>query len=150
MTRKELLSSPDYWVYQIQNELFQLIDTYLENNKISRTDFGQKLGVTKGYVSQVLNGSFDHKVSKLVSLAMGTGKVPCITFKDLKQVIDDDAQGITYKQTPKPTILLNYTPSKTGITTTIHLTNKSVCVHENQITNLQADLLSIENGEFDY
>jgi len=45
ITREELLSSKEYWLTQIQNELFRLVDEYLETNNMNRTQFADKIGV---------------------------------------------------------------------------------------------------------
>jgi len=151
MTRKELLSDPAYWTYQIQADLFKIIQDYLEENHVSQTEFGKTLGVTKGYISQVLNGNFDHKVSKLVSLAMGTGKVPCITFKDLKQVIEDDRKGIWHKdsQNEAKMIVVDVKPAL-GYTSNLKLSKKSKTFSSQYITTLTAGILENDTSEYYY
>jgi len=91
MKREELLKSPEYWVTQVQLSLFGLLEAYCRENNLNRTQLAEKLGVTKGYVSQVMNGDFDHKISKLADLALACGKVPLIRFEDLDTYIADDA-----------------------------------------------------------
>ena len=91
MTRAELISSRGYWIAKIQIDLFNQLEQYMTENNLSRTQLAEKLGVTKGYVSQILNGDFDHKISKLVDLALAMGKVPEINYVDLANYIKDDA-----------------------------------------------------------
>ncbi|MBL0911703.1 MAG: helix-turn-helix transcriptional regulator [Bacteroidia bacterium] len=91
MKREELLKSREYWVTQMQLGLFSLMDAYCRENNLNRTQLAEKLGVTKGYVSQVMNGDFDHKISKLADLALACGKVPVIRFEDLDTYIAEDA-----------------------------------------------------------
>ncbi len=86
MERKELLQQESYWITKIQLDLYGQIDQYMKVNNLNKTQFAEKLGVTKGYLSQVLNGDFDHKLSRLVRLAMAIGKVPMIEFKNLNEV----------------------------------------------------------------
>lgn len=85
MKREDLLRSEAYWVSKIQIDLFTQMERFMSENRLSRTGLAEKLGVTKGYVSQVLNGNYDHKLSKLVSLAMAIGKVPRVEFVDLEE-----------------------------------------------------------------
>lgn len=94
MKREELLLSPDYWVAKAQTDLFNQVNDYLRESKISRNDLAKKLGVTKGYISQVLNGNCDHRLSKIVELSMAIGKVPTITFKDLQTILDEDKNDL--------------------------------------------------------
>lgn len=94
MKREELLKQESYWVSKIQIKLYSLIESYRKKNKLTKSRFAEQLGVTKGYITQVLNGDFDHKLSKLVNLSMAVGKVPVIEFKDLDKIIDEENQGM--------------------------------------------------------
>ncbi len=76
-----------YWTAKIQLDLFRILEMYMEENGLSRTQLARKLGVSKGYITQVLNGDFDHRLSKLVGLSLAVGKVPDITFRDLNEII---------------------------------------------------------------
>ncbi|HMG69374.1 MAG TPA: helix-turn-helix transcriptional regulator [Chitinophagaceae bacterium] len=104
MKRSELISSREYWITEIQLNLFKLIENYKTKYHLTRTQIAAKLGVTKGYITQVLNGDFDHKISKLVDLSLAFGKVPMVHFVDLDQYIQDDANNNLhiYKEGFKP------------------------------------------------
>lgn len=93
ISRKELLSSKEYWLVNFQNTLFEQVEKYLDEHHLSKTDFAKKLGVSKGYISQILNGSFDHKVSKLIELSLAIEKVPHLKLDDLDEYISADAEG---------------------------------------------------------
>ena len=95
MTREELLSHKEHWLVSIQLSLYAQLEAYMKDNGMTRTQFAEKLGVTKGYVTQVLNGDFDHKLSKLVDLSLAIGLVPTMTFKPLEQVLEEDRQATT-------------------------------------------------------
>lgn len=72
--------SASYWTQLIQLELFENVRNYLDENNIIRKEFANKLGVSRGYVSQILNGDFNHKLSKLTELALACELVPKIEF----------------------------------------------------------------------
>ncbi|MFT6000617.1 MAG: putative XRE-type DNA-binding protein [Neolewinella sp.] len=58
---------------QMHNTLVLEVEDYLKVKGISRTQFAEKLGVSKSYLSQLLNAKGgDHKLSRLVSIALGT------------------------------------------------------------------------------
>jgi transcriptional regulator with XRE-family HTH domain len=95
MTRAELLSKREYWITQIQIDLYHELEAFMAANHINRTQLAERLGVTKGYVSQVLNGDFDHKISKLVDLALLMGKVPQVIYTDLGIQIKKDERAYT-------------------------------------------------------
>ena len=46
----------------------------MKDKKLNRSQLAKKLGVTKGYITQVLNGDFDHRISKLVDLSLAINK----------------------------------------------------------------------------
>lgn len=93
MNRKEIISSPEYWINNIQIDLFRTVQEYLENNNISRTEFAESMGFTKGYVSKIMNGDYDHRISKLVKLSLCVNKVPRIDFVDLEEIYKQDEAG---------------------------------------------------------
>lgn len=92
MTRAELLSSKGYWIATLQIDLYHQLETFMKENNINRTQLAERLGVSKGYISQVLNGDFDHKISKLVDLSLLMGKVPELTYTNLNEYIQADSQ----------------------------------------------------------
>lgn len=86
MKRDKLLKSKGYNLAKIQNELFRQLNEYIKSKGITRTQFANELGVSKGYVSQILNGEFDFKLSKLIELSLAIGKIPEITFKSIEEL----------------------------------------------------------------
>lgn len=80
ISKKNKYESPAYWTQLIQLMLHDNIKRYLEEKKITRAEFAERLGVSKGYVSQILNGDFDHKLSKLIELALACDMVPRMEF----------------------------------------------------------------------
>lgn len=83
INRAELIHSKEYWLARFQAELYAEVDAYLKKNKLSKTAFAAQLGVSKGYVSQLMNADFDHKISKLIEISLAIGKAPILTFDDL-------------------------------------------------------------------
>lgn len=100
ISRKELISSKEYWLVKFRNSLFEEVEKYLKDNNISKTEFSKKLGVRKGYVSHILSGDFDHKVSKLIELCLAIEKVPFLKLERLEKCIYLDSMG-PYNATPR-------------------------------------------------
>jgi len=108
MRREELLREKGYWLAKTQIDFFKQFEEYITKNKINRTLLAKKLGVSKGYVSQVLNGEFDHRISKFFELSIAVGKVPKIEFVDLEQLINEENEGvknITWKLYPNKLLM---------------------------------------------
>lgn len=115
MERSELLQSKEYWSEKIKLDLYQVVLNYKNQNKLTLDKLAVKLGVTKGYLSQVLNGNFDHKISKLVELAIACNMVPVIKYEPMDQYLTDDAEGNCdghYKDRPLIKIDLNFEDTK--------------------------------------
>lgn len=92
-TRAEILKSKGYWIAKIQTELFRIIDSYMVSRHMNKTQLAEHLGCTKGYVSQLLNGDFDHKMSKFIELSLAVGKIPEIIFHDIDQYIESEPKS---------------------------------------------------------
>lgn len=90
ITREELLKSPEYWITQVQMELYRNVLAYMEKEGLNQSQLARQLGVSKGYVSQVLNGNFNYTLRKLIELSLAVGKVPVIEFKDMNAVVARD------------------------------------------------------------
>jgi transcriptional regulator with XRE-family HTH domain len=86
---QELIETPEYWLETIQNELYQHVYNYMEREKINQTQLAQRLGVTKGYISQVLNGQFNHRLEKLIELSLEIGIAPDMEFKTMQQYLKE-------------------------------------------------------------
>lgn len=96
MTRAELLNTPDYWVACIQVALYNCAEKFMNGNGMNRSQLAEYLGVSKGYVSQLLNGDYDHKLSKLVDLSLKFGYVPKIEFEKVQDYIREDSDRQTH------------------------------------------------------
>jgi transcriptional regulator with XRE-family HTH domain len=114
MKREELLKNKEYWIVQIQNDLFGIMNEFMKKRKMNRTALADRLGVSKGYVTQIFNGDFDHKVSKLVELSLASGKVPVLNFVDIDKFIKEDKEDKIFELMPmKRPKLITYTlPTK--------------------------------------
>jgi transcriptional regulator with XRE-family HTH domain len=93
MKREELIKNKGYWISKIQIGLYNQLENYMSENSINRTKLAKKLGVSKGYITQVLNGDFNHRISKLVELSLAINKIPEINFKNVDQLIKEENDG---------------------------------------------------------
>ncbi len=105
MEREELLESKEYWVAKIQIALFELIENYMAENDLTRTQLAEKLGVTKGYITQILNGDYDHKISKLVELSLACGIAPVFNFINLPDYIANESNNKARLSKPKKSMI---------------------------------------------
>lgn len=91
MKRSELLKSEGYWIAKFQTDLYRELVAFMERTHRNSSQLAKYLGCSKGYVSQLLNGNFDHKISKLVELSLAIGKAPVLEYKDISEyVLEND------------------------------------------------------------
>ncbi len=91
---EEKLQSPTYHYTKLQNRLYSEIQNFLLNSdSMNQTKLAEKLGVTKGYVSQIMNNGADHKLSKFIKLSLAIGKIPNIEFVDYHEYYQHEMQN---------------------------------------------------------
>ena len=90
LTRESLLRSPEFWEENIKTELFNMIQDYMDEHNLNQKQLAEKVGCSKGYISQLLNGDSDHRLSKLVQLALSIGKAPYLYLKDIEKIVEAD------------------------------------------------------------
>ena len=111
---QKLFKTPTFWIETIQNDLFGHVEDYLAKTGKSKQDFANDLGVSKGYVSQILNGHFDHKLSKLVELYLSIGMAPVVIGADLNAYVSAMSNGVSKKEFIRD-ICIEEKPKKSNI-----------------------------------
>ncbi len=91
MTREDVLKSPEYWTAMIQIALYNCAEKYMEETGKNRKQLAEHLGVSKGYVTQLLSGEYDHRLSKMVELALAFGCVPQVDFISVEKIIERES-----------------------------------------------------------
>jgi Fic family protein/predicted XRE-type DNA-binding protein len=66
----------------MRTSLVQEIESHLKEAGLNRTQLANQLGVTKGYVSQLLNGKASQSIDQLVSIVISLGKLPQLSIID--------------------------------------------------------------------
>jgi transcriptional regulator with XRE-family HTH domain len=94
--REQLLTSPAYWFEHEQNELFRIVHEYMEREQINQSELAERLNVSKGYVSQILNGNFNYTLKKLIEISLKLGQVPCIEYKSVQSIIKSDKRNAIF------------------------------------------------------
>ena len=109
MEREELLKSEGYWIAKFQTDLYRELVTFMERTHRNSSQLAEYLGCSKGYISQLLNGNFDHKISKLVKLSLAIGKVPVLEYKDVSDYILENEESSTSSPNSvvKPSVALS-------------------------------------------
>jgi len=94
MNRAELVKNKGYWISKIQVDLYNQLIKFMDENNLNQTQLAIRLGVSKGYISQVLNGDFNQRISTFVDLCLAINKAPDIKFLDINEMISEFNEGI--------------------------------------------------------
>lgn len=105
MKREDLLRNSGYLTAKIQLDLYKCAEDFMRKNNMNRTQLAEHLGVSKGYVSQLLNGDYDHKLSKLVELSLAFDMVPSVEFKPMEEAVAEDRHSF---ECPKYSQIVEY------------------------------------------
>lgn len=95
MKREEVLKSPEYWKAKTQIELYNLAEKFMAETGRNKSQLAEYLGVSKGYVSQLLNGDYDHRMSKFFELALAFGMVPQIEFVPVNDYVEEEKKQMS-------------------------------------------------------
>ncbi|MBQ2784097.1 MAG: helix-turn-helix transcriptional regulator [Alistipes sp.] len=104
MERQDILREPEYWIAQIQMAMYKCALDFMNNSGKNRSQLAEHLGVSKGYVTQLLSGDYNYSLTKLVQTAMTMGYVPKVTFIPLEQEICRDENVGTFVLATKQSI----------------------------------------------
>jgi transcriptional regulator with XRE-family HTH domain len=99
--RDELLRTEEYWFETLQNDIYRIVAEYIQKESMNQSQLAEQLGVSKGYISQIMNGNFNFSLKKMIELSLALKKAPAFEFKNLEQYIQDDRQKrfeMEYKQ----------------------------------------------------
>jgi predicted XRE-type DNA-binding protein len=82
-TKQELFQTKEYWIDELQNEIYRQVSDFMKKNELNQIQLANQLGVSKGYVSQILNGDCNFTLKKIVELSLALGKAPIVNYVDL-------------------------------------------------------------------
>lgn len=110
MERKDVLQEPAYWITQIQIALYDCATRFMFETGKNKTELAQHLGVSKGYVSQLLSGDYNFSITKLVETAMLMGYVPQMNFKSMDEILlqDEAPFSLSWKMSLTPNDFESY------------------------------------------
>lgn len=91
--KEELVRTEEYWMELIQNELYYALKQYMKEQNMNQTELAEQLGFSKGYISQVLHGNFNHSLKKLIALLLAIGHVPKFEFVAVDRYLQEGRPG---------------------------------------------------------
>ena len=87
---KELKKTPEYWLENVQNEIYFELKTYMLENNLNQTELADKLGFSKSYISQILSGEFNYSMKKFIELSLAIGKRPLVKIEESPECENKD------------------------------------------------------------
>ena len=96
MERKDILKNAEYWITKAQIDLYDHAEKFMGATGRNRTQLAEYLGVSKGYVTQLLNGDYDHKLSKFFELSLAFGYIPKIDFIPIEDYVRGEEYSCSF------------------------------------------------------
>lgn len=81
----DVIRYPEYWESKFQVLLYNAVEDYMVKNNLNRTELAKEFGVTKGYISQILNGNYNHSISKFIDIVLKVDLVPDLKLVPIEQ-----------------------------------------------------------------
>ena len=107
-SKEDLIKSPEYWFTEAQSEIFRMLSEYMENENLNQTQLAERLGVSKGYISQTLNGEFNCTLKKLIEMSLSIGVVPEFKYTQIDEMIHkSDFEGLRAISINQPAVNAN-------------------------------------------
>jgi transcriptional regulator with XRE-family HTH domain len=94
--KEELIKTEEYWFETLQNEIYRMVADYLVKENMNQSQLAEKLGVSKGYISQIMNGNFNYTLKKLIELSLAVGKAPVLEFRALHEILKNTEKESTH------------------------------------------------------
>lgn len=85
MTRQELLSSEEYWLTDIQFDLFNAVVLYGQSNDIEGDALREYLGLSNRKFRQLIAGEFNGSIEEVVRIALKVGMATKVEFLPLSE-----------------------------------------------------------------
>jgi predicted XRE-type DNA-binding protein len=82
-TKERLLRGEGYWMETIQQAIHEALLAYMEKHSLNQSELAAKLGFTRGYVSQLMNGNFNLSQRKIVQLLLKLDMVPDLRIRSV-------------------------------------------------------------------
>lgn len=155
MSRAKILSSPAYWFEKSQNELFRQFHYYMERENINQTQLAERLGITRGRVSQILRGESNFTMKTLIELGLFIGVIPKINYTSIDDEIKLDIELRESKRVNKvedhALIITKKSASQLSENSPLNLSNESTTlgdgfavVSSSRISNISYNLTSFK------
>ena len=74
---------------KMQSDLIREVEAFMASNGWNRAQLADYLGYSRGYITQLLSGSFDSKISKIVELSLAIGLRPELHFSPAPSVLSE-------------------------------------------------------------
>lgn len=93
------LYQQEYLIMQVTERICEL----MEHNSVSRSDLARKLGTTKGYITQLLDGRANMTLRKLADVCMALGMAAELQTRELQATVCPTVSMVEPAQWAVPT-----------------------------------------------
>lgn len=99
-TKERLVRGEGYWMETIQQAVYEALLAYMDKHSLNQTELANKLGFTRGYVSQLMNGNFNLSQKKIIQLLLKMDMVPDLRIRTVDDYLAS-SDGAKAKRAPR-------------------------------------------------
>lgn len=82
---KEAMTSPDYWLEDVQVSFLDSVLQAMEEKRVTRKELAERLGKSQAYVSRTLNsGAMNFTVKTMVNISLALGMKLVLQMEDIE------------------------------------------------------------------
>lgn len=103
-TKERLVRGEGYWMEAIQQTIHEALLAYMDKHDLNQTELAKKLGFTRGYVSQLMNGNFNLSQKKIIQLLLKMDMVPDLRVRTVDEYVASSKGAKSGRATQKPAL----------------------------------------------
>lgn len=115
LNKKELYKTSEYWVDELQNEIYRQVTDYMKKYNLNQNELAEKWNISKGYVSQILKGNCNFSLKKLVAISLALEKAPVLQYISTDGYYEMEKISIYIEEHMNKPFTINSTSSTTSI-----------------------------------
>jgi transcriptional regulator with XRE-family HTH domain len=103
-TKERLVRGEGYWMETIQQTIYEALLAYMDKHDLNKTELATKLGFTRGYVSQLMNGNFNLSQKKIIQLLLKLDMVPDLLIRTVDEYLASSKGAKADRAAKKPAL----------------------------------------------
>ncbi len=94
MERADIITTPEYWIEDINGKMYDAMIRYMQENKMTKKDLARHLGISASRLSQILNsGDMNFSIEKIIEISLKINKIPLFLLEDKEDFLNKEKRS---------------------------------------------------------